>query len=308
VPEHRGCAFRARERGEPLLGTASTVERWFLVEQPGPWGREALLESGVPLRVAEELRRRTREAGVRPLLIRRPDGSGATGRDAFLVTTRAGDRHVERLRFDDPADLLDVDLQAFREAAEPVGDPDADPLLLVCTNGRHDACCAVEGRPVARAAADVLGDAAWECSHVGGDRFAANVVWLPDGIYYGRVLPGEVAELVERFAERRLSLPHYRGRAPYPFAVQAAEVLARRELDASGIDAVTMVGHRRLDDERREVVFDVAGSAWRTVVRVGRRAEADLLTCGARRGARAPTYRLETIEPVVRRGTTGTGG
>ena len=35
----------------------------------------------------------------------------------------------------------------------------------------------------------------WECSHLGGDRFAANVVVLPHGFYYGQV-PGDGAELV----------------------------------------------------------------------------------------------------------------
>ena len=28
--------------------------------------------------------------------------------------------------------------------------PHPDPLVLVCTNGRHDACCATFGRPLAR--------------------------------------------------------------------------------------------------------------------------------------------------------------
>ena len=31
--------------------------------------------------------------------------------------------------------------------------PEADPVLAVCTHGRHDACCAERGRPLARALA-----------------------------------------------------------------------------------------------------------------------------------------------------------
>lgn len=298
MPDHRGCAFRARQRGEPLVGTASTVTRWLLIEQPGAWGREALLESGIPYRVADELRRRARAAGVRPILLRRPDGGGGTDRDAFLVTTRPGDRRVERLRFDDPADLLDVDLRAFRDAAEPIGDPHAEPLVLVCTNGSHDACCAMEGRPVARAAAELLGDAVWECSHIGGDRFAANLVWLPAGVYYGRVLPEEVPALVERFAAGRLSLAHYRGRAPHPFVVQAAETFARRELDNDLLDAVTVVEHHRIADDRRTVVLDVGGRAYRVTVEVGSRQHGALLTCAAVHPEHAPTYRLRELVPL----------
>ncbi|MBW3657955.1 MAG: sucrase ferredoxin [Actinobacteria bacterium] len=298
MPEHRGCAYRARERDEPLLATASTVSTWLLVEQPGPWGAEALVESGLPSLVAEELRRRARNAGVRPILIRRPEGRTGASREAFLVTTRPDDRRVERVRFDDPDELLDLDLRRFRDTAEPVADTHTDPLVLVCTNGRHDACCAVEGRPVATAAAAVLGDVVWECSHIGGDRFAANVLFLPEGVYYGRVLASDVVELAQRFAAGRLSLPHYRGRAPHPFPVQAAEGLARRELEVDALDGVTVVADRRLPEDRREVTLDVAGAAWRAVVAVDHRAAA-LLTCGATRASRAPTYRLEELEPLA---------
>ena len=63
------------------------------------------------------------------------------------------------------------------------------PLLLVCTHGIHDTCCALRGRPVAAALAEHWPDAVWECSHVGGDRFAPNVVVLPDGYYYGQLDP-----------------------------------------------------------------------------------------------------------------------
>ena len=48
-----------------------------------------------------------------------------------------------------------------------------EPMLLVCTHGVHDTCCAVRGRPVAAALARRWPEATWECSHVGGDRFAA---------------------------------------------------------------------------------------------------------------------------------------
>lgn len=297
MPEYEGCAYAATQRDEPLLATASTVERWLLVEQPGPWGADALVESGLPALVAEELGRTTREADIRAVLIRRPDGRSGTSREAFLVTTRPGDRRIQRVRFDDPADLLDLDLRAFRDTVEPVAEAYLEPLVLVCTNGRHDACCAVEGRPVAAAAADVLPEAVWECSHIGGDRFAANVVWLPDGVYYGRVQPGEVPALIARHRERRLSLAHYRGRAPDPFPVQAAETLARRELDHDGLDDVTVMTERRLGPDRREVVLDVAGAAWRVVVGIDRRAPA-LLTCASLRPARAPAYQLEELAPM----------
>ena len=52
-------------------------------------------------------------------------------------------------------------------------------MWLVCTNGKRDACCARDGLPVARALAALRPDEAWECSHLGGHRFAANVALAP---------------------------------------------------------------------------------------------------------------------------------
>ena len=36
------CATASRDLSEPLAGTAATASTWLLVEQPGPWGTEAL--------------------------------------------------------------------------------------------------------------------------------------------------------------------------------------------------------------------------------------------------------------------------
>lgn len=299
MPEHRGCAFHSRQRGEPQLGTASTVRRWFLVEQPGPWGHDAVRESRLPLDTAEALAGRARALGARLVLIRRPGGAAEpVDRTAYLVSTVPGDRRAARLRFRDPAELVDVDVAAFRAGAGRVGDPEPGPLVLVCTNGRHDSCCAVEGRPVAAAFGGALGDGAWECSHIGGDRFAANVVWLPEGVYYGRVTVADVPDLASRMREGRLALDHLRGRVPYPMPVQTAEGALRRELELDHVDAVTVVEHRRPREDRVEVRFDVGGAPWDVVVEVTRERLAHLLTCRASHPHHPPVHRVLDLHPA----------
>ena len=39
------CSVRALTRGDSPVATASPAQRWLLIEQPGPWGRDALAES-----------------------------------------------------------------------------------------------------------------------------------------------------------------------------------------------------------------------------------------------------------------------
>jgi len=79
------CSVQALARGDSGVATASPVQRWLLVEQPGPWGRDALSQSRFDRRVAPLLSERADREGVRVLLVRRPGGrlSDAGGRWAY---------------------------------------------------------------------------------------------------------------------------------------------------------------------------------------------------------------------------------
>jgi Sucrase/ferredoxin-like len=217
-------------RGDSLVATASTASRWLLVEQPGPWGRDALTQSRFDARVAPLLAQRSRAEGVRLLLIRRPgDRLADSGRRWAYVDSRPGREGLWWSVRSQDADLLDAPWDGS------VGEPAPEPTYLVCTHGGHDACCALRGRPLARAMQVPGPVGVWECSHLGGDRFAANVVVLPYGFYYGQV-PGDGGELVAAHSSGRVVLPWLRGRSGLPPAAQAAQHAARRELDLLGVD------------------------------------------------------------------------
>ncbi|MBO0819961.1 MAG: hypothetical protein J2P26_03830 [Nocardiopsaceae bacterium] len=96
-------------------------------------------------------------------------------------------------------------------------------MYLVCTHGRRDRCCARLGGPLARALAPDYRDELWETTHVGGHKFAANLVLLPHGRYYGPC-DLEVARAAIGACERGATEPRrYRGRAGQPAADQEAE-------------------------------------------------------------------------------------
>src|SRR5205085_2296315 len=109
------------------------------------------------------------------------------------------------------------------------------------------------GRPVARdlQARDLHG--VWECSHIGGDRFAANLVCLQHGLYYGRLSPADARAVVEEHEAGRVRLEHYRGRAGESFAAQAAEYFVRRDEGLLGIDDVVPLRQRPLGPDLVEV-------------------------------------------------------
>jgi hypothetical protein len=112
---------------------------------------------------------------------------------------------------------------------------------LVCTNGARDQCCAIRGAAVAAAIAAARPGAAYESSHLGGHRFAANLLVLPDGLCFGRLDVRSALAVVEELDAGRLPLEHFRGRTSLTEEQQAAEIFLRRELGIDGVDDVSLV-------------------------------------------------------------------
>jgi (2Fe-2S) ferredoxin len=277
------CSQASLDSGDDLAGSASTVRSFLLVEAEGAWGTQALSARLLPERVRTLLRELERRHRVRPLMIRR--AGRRVGDDApvtvFAAHTDPADPWLERGRLDRFEDLLDLDVSGFQQGRRPGLTPYDGPLFLVCTHGRHDACCAERGRPVWLALRHAEPDRTWQVSHIGGDRFAANVVVLPDGLYYGRVAPLDAARLADAHRQGRILLDRLRGRTAYPFAVQAAEIFLRRATGLLGVDDLRLVAHHR-DGEVTSAAFLVGERRWEVRVRTTP-GQPRSLTCGAAR-------------------------
>lgn len=249
------CADESRENDEPLFATASRVDHWLLVEYRSLWSHDAVAGSGLSEQVKTHLReQQAARRRTRLLFIRSRARRGAPGLVAYAATSREGKEELRRVAFDDYRDLLDVDF------AGGSGEPVEHPLLLVCTHGKHDPCCARYGRPLYDALADELDPQwVWQTTHVGGDRFAGNVVCLPHGLYYGRLDRPSAAVMLDELLADRLYLDPYRGRSCYAFAVQAAERAVRLETGLLGLDDLRLVAAHRRDDGAWTVAISARG-------------------------------------------------
>lgn len=285
------CSTASRERGESLVATASTVSRYLLIEEPGPWGPAVLNCRRLPVPALEACRDWEDRLGVRPLLIRRPGRSPDGPRRVFVVNAAHGWCETTLLDSLDGVAALDL---AGVDSPDGIGlTPHGRPLLLVCTHGRHDACCAERGRPLAAALAERWPEEVWDSSHLGGDRFSANLLALPGGHCFGRLEPAEGVEAVSRLLDGHLSLDFYRGRSTRPWVAQAAETEVRRRLGLTGIDDVATHVVRR--GREAAVVEVVAEGAMHTVrVAIGA-AEPARLTCGSTQASSAPHYLVEAL-------------
>ena len=295
APATSACSATSARLGEPLAGTAPFATRWLAIEQPGPWGPRALTESHLPQSLGRALSMKADAEAVRIALIRRPgqhaehDPHGP--RRVFLADTRPGRGALWSWTTTDPATLLDLD---FDVPGKPVHA--AGPLLLVCTNGKRDACCALAGRALAGWLAEDAQtdtDSVWESDHLGGHRFAPTAVVLPTGYVYGRLNGPSARGILRGAAEGKVDTRLCRGRSTWSRAGQAAELAVRAELGEFGPDAVTVLGERGLEPlpedvaesgvvlrRRYEVTLSAGSDRFRAVVGESPAQEARPESCG----------------------------
>lgn len=294
------CAVDSSGRPDDLAGTASTVRAFLLVEEPGPWGVDALTDSR--LSVGTALRDAARAARVRPLLIRREGRSSVeAGRRVFAAYADPVRPWLETSVVERPEDLLDLDLTALGRGESPGLTPAVGPVLAVCTHGRHDTCCAERGRPVCAALAAAHPEETWQVSHIGGDRFAGNLLVLPHGLYYGRVDPVAAIAVAGAHLSGHLDLEHLRGRSGWAMPVQAAEIALRRQLGETALDAVRLVDHsvnHGVAGAETRVVLEVAGRPWSVAVRSVTGPDTARLTCRAPRDNGLPHQEIQEISAL----------
>lgn len=266
------CSVAADLAADARVGTAPPADRWFLVEHAGPWGRRGFAESGLAPAAVVALSAWAVATGGRVLLIRphahRPGPEKP--RRWFRVDSRPGHEAVRTGVFTATTDLP--------SAVAASGTAHDETLTLVCAHGRHDTCCAIRGRPLVAelSAADPAGT--WECSHLGGCRFAPALVLLPHGYVLGGVPAADGPDAVRHYRNGFLDPRWIRGRSCLAPAVQAAQHEARIRTGAWGVDALSVV-EATVDGHRWRVRF--ADPAC-TIVLHERRVDTDRpLTCAA---------------------------
>lgn len=280
------CSLASQANDEVLAGTVARIRSWLLIEYPGVWHRRAVEDSS---RLSPAVKRHVRQIGVeRSLLIRQSHAESSPAR-VMLVDSSPDSPSIRMHEVHDYEQLLHV-------SPGSSGKPVDDLMFAVCTHARHDRCCAKFGMPVWCALNAHTPRRAWQCSHVGGDRFAANVVVFPYGLYYGRVTPADVPELVRLSEAGQIWLPGYRGRSCWPRAVQVAEHFLRRETGELRIDAFRPVAVNRStvtlastqDGAQHQVEFTVRPNVFR-----------QRLTCGAEEESDVGRYELVSCRRVA---------
>lgn len=286
------CSDQSLLRADPMYGTASAGVSWLLLELSGGWGPSAFLQSPAVIdpELGRAIVRRVEGARMRIAAIRRHGRRPATPRWRWFVAhSGVGDEALYTGEVDGPQDYLDLALDGSD------GTLCTDPVVAVCAHGRHDQCCAVRGRGAIADIAAAYPEFAWECSHLGGDRFAATMLVLPEGLCYGRVDHTDAAGLVRLYLHGRLDNRYLRGRTSLPHAVQAAQYFAREKYGGDRIESLPPLAVEHTE-HRHRVVLGADPGPVEVIVEEGW-SEPLLSQCHAKVPGRVRIYHLVSIDP-----------
>jgi hypothetical protein len=246
------CSELARERGEQIFGTAPHVNTWLLLEQPGSWSARSLPDEGLPDAVRKRFESLAEAIPRGRRLLIRQRHRHLDEVQFFVAHSREHSPELRRFTWPSQEGLLLTDASMLVDGGEASW---TQPLFLVCTQGRHDKCCAKFGLCTYRRLREVASDDTWECTHVGGDRFAGNVVCLPHGIYYGNVFPEDGPVVAAAYQRGEIVLKHYRGRSCYSRVAQVGEYFVRHESGITRLDDLSFRESERVAEGRWRVRF-----------------------------------------------------
>jgi hypothetical protein len=208
----------------------------LLLEVRSGWPRDVLEGTALGAALMDHLHAWVvaQRPGAKVLFVRRSDRrSGQLC--AFIVRVATAQPSVRCLELAHHDDLLDADLDRD-------GQDVSEPVAIVCGHARRDRCCARLGLPLFDALrGEFDAKALWLSSHHGGHRFAANLLWLPEGLAFGRVAPVKAPALVAELRAGRLPTENLRGRIALSPEAQAAEIAVRQTVGIHGLPDVTVI-------------------------------------------------------------------
>lgn len=223
------CSQLSLAAGDPLAGTGAHPACNLLLSWPsGDWTKAVNTAKGMSDQ-ERSLIAGLAASGRRVNLIDRK-GEAETGHRVYLMP--------EGLAFTVPRRQLTAFFIAVRDGVSLDawrGEALDRPLILCCTHGKKDRCCAKFGNAAYQAIVAASQQLArpldvWQSSHLGGCRLSASVLEFPALRKYGRIVPDQADAFVRAVDQDKPFLPCYRGYSQWTALQQTAEVAARHLL------------------------------------------------------------------------------
>lgn len=208
------CSDLTRLTGEPIGGTAPFADQFIFISWPKKlWNHDALESWGGFLAGLKSWSKAKSQPGrkITIRLLSKPEIE--TNRIHLFFYPQA--KKVSEIEPYQIPEVLECFLE-FQVNPNLEWEPFDKEQFFVCTHGRHDLCCAKYGQIIYQKLRDEilqreLSLDVWEASHLGGHRFAANVMHFPGVHSHGHLTEDMVPAFLDAWEVRTIHAPTYRG-------------------------------------------------------------------------------------------------
>lgn len=287
------CSTNSVKINESLFGTAAFFRNILLIEYGMAFGAKAVDDSQIDIVVKSYLKEcLNRQIFDRILLIRNKRTiSGLI--NVYAVSNEERSPFIRHYVLKNYFEITQIDFAKWE------GRVLSSPLYLVCTNGKKDKCCSKFGLPVYNSL-EKLDENVWQCSHIGGDRFAPNIIVMPYGHFYGHLPVEETDDFYSTTQKKDIYFSCFRGRSRYGFRVQAAFNFLRKKLNDFGNFNFKLIGNTLLSGGTEEVsiLHRPTGLRYRIKVNSQKSEEKYFLTCKATKPSSLNILSLLSIEEI----------
>jgi hypothetical protein len=257
IRNNQTCFNNSLQASEQIFATAPNVNFWILIEYKDFWEEKAFNNCDIDIEVKNVIRDLAGQYPKSRIQLIRNELSSKDHIKLYIAITKETERKVYEFKVESHQDILNIDFN--RGLSDRNLKP--EPILLVCTHGSHDKCCGEKGLELFNNLSKHEKDfEVWQTTHLGGHRFAANILILPDGIYYGRITKDNYEKIINSHLNNNLEINMLRGRCFYHPEVQAAEYYLRSELKYSYINSLNLISQSTTETGIVNVIFEIENS------------------------------------------------
>ncbi|MQG18229.1 MAG: hypothetical protein FI687_00410 [SAR202 cluster bacterium] len=215
------CSDFSQNIHESPIGSAANFDAYLLISVPMPWKSEITESEKFPTNIKDLLNqnpnilKNTKILGFKPeknedsskiniILYKNPKGSF---KKFYKFEFLANHMNLEELIID----LLNSNYENHRFL---INHNKNYRDLLICTHGSRDSCCASKGYPFYEKILHLEQSnnlMAYQVSHIGGHRFAPNIIDMPDGRNWVKINQDSIETFINKKNPVSVFRENYRG-------------------------------------------------------------------------------------------------
>jgi hypothetical protein len=253
IKDNQTCFENSVQASEQLFGTVPHINFWILIEYKNSWEEKAFNNCSIDTGVKTAIRDLAGKYPKSRIQLIKNEYGKKDYIKLYIAITTENQKEVYEFKINSYKDILDIHFE--NELSDKI--LKSNPLILVCTHGSYDQCCGEKGLELFNYLNHYEKDfEVWQTTHLGGHRFAANILILPDGIYYGRVNKDNFEKIRNSYLNNKLEAGLLRGRCFYHPDVQAAEHYFRRELEYPYLGNLNLINRSATENGILNVTFE----------------------------------------------------